>query len=158
MKIKDVLAKVDAIIHKELISELTAQGHKNTGELERSIKGQIDGERLQGVALAYIQYLNYGFDKSKASYSQVPFLINYFKSKGLNDKEAKQAAFATVSAWKREGMPTQGSYQYSKNGFRKDVIENLIKATEQQIKTELTNGVHKMYQEKLFSKGKKIKY
>ncbi len=137
MKIeKQILQKVDKYTKKSLGIELKQQGHYLTGGLESSIQGEINelpnGAVLEGSIADYGLIINTGATPSKIPYQEnsgaksskyINGLINYFKLRGLSEKEAKQAAFATAKVQKREGMPTANSYQYAKNNERKLFIE-----------------------------------
>lgn len=133
---QNILQKVDKQIKKSLSGELKAQGHYLTGGLERSIQGEIkdiaDGASLEGTMASYGFILEHGTTPAKIPYQEnsgaksskyISGLINYFKLRGLSEKEAKQAAFATAKVQKREGMPTANSYQHAKNNERKLFIE-----------------------------------
>ena len=88
---------------------------------------------MEGFAVYYAQFVNDGVPAESASYKQVPFLINYFKLKGLAEKEATAAAFATVKTWMKEGMPTQASKRFSKTGSRVNMIESAFTGAEHRI-------------------------
>src|SRR5690606_20580217 len=74
-------------------------------------------------ALHYFKFLNDGVPAASASWKQMPFLIKYFESKGLENEEAERAAAATIVVWKKEGMPTEASKRFSKTGNRKEFID-----------------------------------
>jgi hypothetical protein len=145
MTITQLLQSADTIIANELKSELRAQGHYNTGNLEKTLKGLVtkqgDTSSLIGTAPYYALVLHHGFGPEKASFKQVPFLINYFLSKGYNPKEAKSFAFATVKKWMVEGSPTKGSYAYSTTGARLKVIEIVNKAISPKVNSTMSDGL-----------------
>lgn len=143
-----------------LKSELAAQGHRNTGSLERSItysvKRTYEGLLATVSANEYAIYLEFGVPASRIPYTPgsgaksskyIAGLINYFKSKGLQPSEARSAAFATARAHKREGMPTRSSYRFSSNNRRTyftrttveqylpTLVDNLQKAGAQEVQT-----------------------
>jgi hypothetical protein len=66
--------------------------------------------------------------------------------RGLGDKEAMRAAFATAKVQKREGMPTSGSYAYSNNNERKIFIERTEMEISQQIDTLISEGMDDMFE------------
>lgn len=114
-----------------LKSELSAQGHRNTGSLERSFTQEVrrEGGLLVGTIKAndYAIYLEFGVPANRIPFSPgsgaksskyIAGLINYFTTKGLASNDARSAAFATAYAHKREGMPTRASFAYSSNGRR----------------------------------------
>lgn len=125
-----LIKEVEKIIEM-LKAELAAQGHRNTGRLERSISYNVtrNAEGLLATVSAneYAIYLEFGVPASRIPFSPgsgaksskyIAGLINYFKSKGLQPSEARSAAFATAHAHKREGMPTRKSYRFSSNNRR----------------------------------------
>lgn len=115
---------------KEKIKEqLTLQGHELTGALNESISYNVKGGKnpvLEGYAANHFQYVEYGFSKEKASYAQKDYLIDYFLKRGLEEKDAKRAAYFTIVKWKEEGMSTKASAKYSKNGKRNKVLQNVF--------------------------------
>lgn len=128
---KDELIK---IIILALSEELIAQGHNNTGSLIKSFEGKLSPDNL-GIdiwANSYAKQLDRGVRwEKKRKRPPVRPLIEYFKHKGVADPES--AAYATIATWKKQGMPTRGSYRYSKNGKRKDFIEEAYKKNKDKI-------------------------
>lgn len=131
MQLEQTLQSELARITDLLKSELSAQGHRNTGRLERSFTYEVkrEGDLLTGRISAneYAIYLEFGVPANRIPYSPgsgarsskyIAGLINYFTTKGLPANEARSAAFATARAHKREGMPTRASFAYSTNGRR----------------------------------------
>lgn len=118
--------------------ELKAQGHTNTGALDASFYKQIHdvGNLIvmeilangygvivdQGVTSARVPYGN----KSKKTSAYIEGLMDYFKSKGLDESLAKKAAFATAKVHKREGIPTRKSLGVSNNGRRTNFVDATI--------------------------------
>ncbi len=152
MTATELLNKVDNIIASEVIDELRAQGHYNTGKLEESIEGKVKTSKgshiLEGTAAYYALILHHGFGPEKASWKQFPFLIEYFKSKGHAEKDAKGIAAATIRTWMREGMPSSGSYAYSSNGRRLEVIAYVKKAINGKVNFEVKKGLDKIINQK----------
>mgnify|MGYP006348231797 CR=1 FL=1 len=130
-------------IIKEAQSELRQQGHRVTGETEKSFKADVKvlgAYHFEGVILVKTSaiILNYGVSASKVPYSggrgrggtskYIQALLNWaaLVKPDLNDKERKSFVFAVAKKAKQEGHPTKGSYKYSSNGRRKDWIEYSI--------------------------------
>jgi len=116
-------------------SELKAQGHRLTGNLERSLQYEVEKKLNTITGKIYIaEYgviLDKGVKPSRIPYSKgsgaktseyIAGLTRFFELRGLDFKEAKGAAFATAYKQKiaREGMPTRNSYTFSSNGRRLD--------------------------------------
>lgn len=140
-----LLLKADADIRKNLIAEWVAQGHHLTGSWEKSLHGSVvntgGAAILFGTMNNYGAILELGVSKDRIPYGgntgsgakggtskYIQGLISYFKLRGLDEKEAKRAAFATAATHKKEGMPTAGSKVYSKTGQRTKFIQIVDKA------------------------------
>lgn len=121
--LKDILQGGSRYINQLIRKEHTAQGHYLTGQSENSLDADIHGNEMDGLMVYYARFVNEGVPAASASYKQVPFLIKYFLQRGLGAKEAKAAAFATVTVWKKEGMSTQASKRFSQTGARQNFVE-----------------------------------
>jgi len=125
------LERAMAILQGDIRKELIAQGHYNTGRLHDSIQYRIDDNGSDTVT-AVIECEEYGLAlEFGVKPDRIPFgrggggaskyiqgLITFFKSKGLEEREAVGAAFATAHVHAREGMPTFASSRFSKSGDR----------------------------------------
>lgn len=147
-QIEKLLLRADKIIRRGLSRELRDQGHRLEGALEQSFAGEIVNSggqiSLVGTGNAYGQYLNFGVVPSRVPFrfgsgagqsEYINGLISFFKKRGLDDTNAKAAAFATARKQSEEGMPTQGSYRHSSNGERLGFID----AAAETINDELTD-------------------
>jgi hypothetical protein len=142
--IADIYQGAEAFINELLRKEMVAQGHHLTGAMEESLKAKIGkkgkAQLMEGFSVYYTQFVDEGFPAASASFKQVPFLIEYFKKRGLAEKEATAAAFATVKVWMRDGMPTQASKRFSSTGSRTNMIESAFVGSENKIDEYMTNG------------------
>ena len=142
--IKDIYAGAERLITELLRKESTAQGHYLKGKLEDSITGKVGreagGDTLTGFAVAYAQYVEHGVPAESASFKQAPFLIEYFKRRGLEEKEATAAAFATIKVWMKQGMSTQASKRFSQTGSRQHFIENAFEGNSARIDEYMSNA------------------
>jgi hypothetical protein len=123
-----------------LQKEYQGQGHKLSGSLIRDIKVRVkrNATGWSGEVLVnfYAQYLEQKIPPSRIPFSPgqgrggvseyIQGLIDYFERRGLPTREATGAAFATATVQSREGMPTRGSYRFSKNGRRTGAIKHVI--------------------------------
>lgn len=149
----DILKKAAAILDDNIRKEFRAQGHHLTGAWENSVKSSVvvtpDGAMVEGFANTYGSIVNAGTTPARIPFGgtgtgnggtskYIQGLINYFKLRGLSDKEAVRAAFATAHVQKREGMSTIGSRQYSGTGERQRYLE----ATERAIGSEVDQVVY----------------
>lgn len=143
--IADIYEAAERLINEIIKKEMAAQGHHLIGSMEESLVSQIGkkgkADTMEGFAVHYTKFVNEGFPASSANYGQVPFLIDYFKKRGLAEKEATAAAFATVRVWMKEGMPTQASKRYSSTGSRTNMIENAFAGNESKIDDFITSGI-----------------
>lgn len=137
MSIKTVMQRAANKIKPAIRKELRVQGHYLTGSLERSLVDKVtigvDGTRIEGTALHYARFLNDGFGPDKANWGQLPFLIKYFKRRGLSQKEAERAAGGTIMTWMKEGMPTDNSKVYSRTNNRLKFMKIVDKAISRDI-------------------------
>lgn len=146
--------KASQILVLEFRAELRRQGHENTGKLRDSIHYEIN-DIVLGVMSEFFM-LDYGVAMDTGiPASRIPFtrgsgsgsskyidgLIKYFLSKGKGIKTAKRAAFATAMDHKRYGMPTKGSYRFSKNGKRTGFIQIAYDNVKDQIEKIMTEDL-----------------
>lgn len=123
--------------------ELINQGHKNTGSLISSMSSTIlnkgDAKDLLIFMNEYGLVVNDGVKANKVPYSRgskrggkskyIQGLVDFVKQKGLasGDKEATSIAFAIASVHKKEGISTNKSKRFSKNGKRKGWIDDTLR-------------------------------
>jgi hypothetical protein len=122
-------------------NELEAQGHVAKGELINSLRYEVKntgaGYEINIYGLDYAKYVEMGFG---AGHWVNPYaLAEWVETKGIasGEREIKNAAFAIRNKIFKEGMPTRGSYQFSKNGRRKEFIQAVIKAESDYIAKEI---------------------
>jgi hypothetical protein len=140
LNIKQSLEKVMRVLQHRLQKKLEAQGHYNTGRLSKSLEyevvfengafvGRMGGEDY-GLALEFgirPEKIPYSPGRGRGGRSQyIQGLVKFWQGKGLNDREALSAAFATANVHKREGVPTRASYQFSRTGTRTGFITEVL--------------------------------
>lgn len=147
MSIQGVMKKAANKIKPAIRRELRRQGHYLSGTLESSISDEVvssnNSTQIKGTALYYARFVRDGFPASSASWKQFPFLISYFRQRGLPENEAKSAAAATIRKWMKEGMPTESSKRFSKTGQRKYFIDAVEKAISNDINQIILDGIRK---------------
>jgi hypothetical protein len=130
--IEQTLSQIMQDIAASAKRTLEAQGHRNTGALEVSMRTAVQRTATSVVGeLQMYDYsfpLNYGVRPERIPYTPgqaraktskyIQGLKNYFKTKGLADNSALRAAFATARKHKLEGMPTTASRRFSQTGRR----------------------------------------
>lgn len=149
------LAKLAVRLTRE---EIDIQGHNSSGRLIASIDEMVHslftGYGIDICGEDYGLILNEGVAPNKIPYTRgsgnrtskyISGLIDYFKQKGLSEKEARGAAFGTAQKHKKEGLPTRASSRFSRNGKRKGFIEDAIKKLDVQgvklLERETTKGL-----------------
>lgn len=114
-----------------LRNEWHAQGHTLTGQVSRTMTTEVitEGDNVRGVIMAedYAVYIDAGVRADRIRYP-IRVMIEYFKKRGLPQKEAVSAAWATKRTHEKEGLPTRGSYAFSKNGHRLGFIKRGIES------------------------------
>ena len=145
--IKTELEKIMKQLQKELRKELRQQGHYLTGNLEQSITYEVKTTTsgYTGVMYAadYSIAINLGVRPEKIPYGgrtgrggkslYIEGLISFFRRRGLPEKAAQGAAFATATIHKREGMPSRSSFRFSKNGRRTGFVTQVIGGKTEQL-------------------------
>jgi len=126
--IQTIYQGAERFLNEILAQEALAQGHHLSGTLAESLSSKTvktgKEDVMQGFAVYYAQYVDQGIPPKSATFKQVPFLIDYFISRGYSKAEATSFAFATVKTWMKEGMSTQASKRFSQTGARQNFIES----------------------------------
>lgn len=149
--------QIAEMVQTEFIKQLNLQGHKLTGSLANSIDYKI---KLTGVDITItFEIEQYGLILDKGTpASRIPFGGNTGKKtskyiEGLkryarlrffaSEKEATKIAFAIANKQKYggNGMPTFGSFKFSKTGKRTGFIDATLKASALEIEKILTKKI-----------------
>ena len=150
----ELLAKqIGQIIVQALRRQYSLQGHRLTGKLNSSIEAVVSltvtGARISVLMEEYGIILNNKVPASRIPYnpgvrtgagrSQYIEGLKRFASLrfGLSGREALSAAFAIARKQANEGMPTKGSFRFSRTGKRTGSINEALQDTEKEIE-ELT--------------------
>ena len=146
----DALAKqIGAILVEALRRQYTLQGHRLTGKLNSSIQdivkitatganiaiimeeyGIIQNNGVPASRIPYNPRKQTGAKTSKYIEGLRKFAVLRF---GLSGKEALSAAFAIAKKQATQGMPTKGSFRFSKTGRRTGAIEAALLDTDAEI-------------------------
>ena len=132
-----VVAQGAQLLNDRLIAEWQKQGHHLTGAWEESVKftiiGLLNGTQATGTMNDYGGIIDAGVNPDRIPYGgastgaktskYITGLVTFWQLRGLSEKEAIRAAFATAKKQKIDGMPTSGSYRFSENGQRTQFIE-----------------------------------
>lgn len=145
------LDKATTILVKALQNELVRQGHVLTSKLLREMRREVRREGVNLISEVYMQdyakHVDKGVKARNIPYSgrtgaggtskYIQGLIRFWQLRGLDNKQAKSAAFATAAKHKKEGMPTKASSRFSKSGKRTGFIEQSIIKSKQDFKKQL---------------------
>lgn len=146
--IKAIAAQARDIAVKELKESLVASGGVNTGKGLNSIEGVLKDFgyviEVQVFAREYLKYFDRGTPANKIPFNPgsgrktskyIDGLTEYWKSKGLNEKEAKSAAFALAHKHKKYGNPLR----FKGNGSK--FLTSRIKTIKEQVEDLLIGSM-----------------
>lgn len=156
--LREILEEMMQTVQAAIRQEAKAQGHHLSGNLDESIEFEIIGDENSGNLLGrmyaadYSGYLEFGVSADRIPYTPggrgkggtskyIQALISFFEQRGLSDREATGAAFATATVHAREGMPTSGSKQHSTTGERLGFIKTAVGKSND----ELANIIEEKY-------------
>ncbi|MGN6438174.1 MAG: hypothetical protein ACTHMM_16660 [Agriterribacter sp.] len=125
---------INEIIIDDIKEALRLQGHHLTGALERSLTPdttkEANGYSISAEALAYIKDLEEGVrpEHIAVDAAAIREMTRYVELRmGYTGKYAIKVAIAILNKQRKEGMPTQNSYQYSQTGERLDAVYDTFK-------------------------------
>jgi len=141
MALFEIGDKIGKSLVEEIRNQILLQGHRLTGALSKSVEYQLrslpDGLLIQFLLFDYGLPVNNGVIPSRIPYGRftgkkvskyIEGLKRFAKIKfRVTEKQALGIAFAIARKHVKEGMPTLGSYKFSKTGKRTDFIEEAIK-------------------------------
>jgi hypothetical protein len=138
MSLQSAYKQIGETINKEIVKQMDMQGHRMTGAFEESLEVIHDFSSVSGIGNTYGIYLNIGVKAEQIKYpyarARIAGLTRFVEHRmGLSGKDATGVAYAIATVHAREGMPTRGSYQYSNNGKRTDMIDDAIEVVEPEI-------------------------
>jgi len=149
VKMDEVMERVRALAEEEI----RAQGHVATGRGVNSLEGVVidgRGERIVGGLFVeeYMIIQDEGVTAARIPYSPgsgrrfsrfIQGLIRWSEvvKPGMADEERLGFAIAVAKTMKKEGMPTRGSYSFSRNGRRTGWIESGVEDQREKIENEL---------------------
>ena len=157
-----LLQHAGKILDANLMKEWTRQGHHLTGAAEQSVHGLViaigNSVILSGTAAGYVSIVDAGVRPDRIPYGgqsasggtskYITGLVNYWKLRGLGEKEAIRAAFATAKKQKEEGMSTKASAKYSQTGQRQRFLEVVDKVIHEGIDELIRDGLDEIVDRK----------
>ena len=155
---------------KMLVDELEGQGHRATGKLINSVVHTVNKQLNEAEIL--IKHVKYGvFQDRGVTPNKIPYnpnrssgqktsqfiqalaeWVRFKRIAGGLEKDIMSATFAIANKMKKEGMPTSGSFRFSKNGRRKGWIQQVIKTYGVQIELRTELAFSELYSNALDSK------
>lgn len=134
--IRPILENVMQLMQGRFRDSLKAQGHVNRGTLSDSIEYTIEVSGDIGIGkmtlLKYGIYVNVGVVAEKVNYP-IDIMIDWWQTKGLGERDATSAAWATRAVHKREGIPTRASARFSETGDRLGFVEAAVEQSLEEI-------------------------
>lgn len=134
--IRPILENVMQLMQTRFRDSLKAQGHVNRGTLSESIQYTVEVSADIGIGkmeLAdYGIYVNVGVSASRVNYP-IQVMIDWWQDRGLSEREATSAAWATRAVHKREGIPTRASARFSETGDRLGFVEAAVEQSLEEI-------------------------
>jgi len=138
-----ILIQLADYLRQKIIDNYIAQGHRMTGVFAETLKVVLKTELydkiIEGMGEQYAIFLDKGVSRGRVPFNPgsgagkskyIEGLREFAEIKmGLSGKEALGAAFAIAHTQKKEGMPTIGSYKYSKTGMRTRFITDALTDT-----------------------------
>ena len=146
--IRPILENVMQLMQGRFRDSLKAQGHVNRGNLSESIQYKIEVSGDIGIGkmeLAdYGIYVNVGVRAEKVAFGNgggkggktslyIEALIDWWQDRGLSERDAKSASFATARVHAREGIPTRASARFSETGDRLGFVEAAVEQSLEEI-------------------------
>lgn len=157
----NILQSAAALLNRAFKKAFQEQGHTLTGGWERSVLGTVKANELKGEANFYGGILNAGTTPGRIPFGgkgskktgraskYIQGLISYWKLRGLSDKEAIRAAFATAHKQKVEGMPTAASNRFSATGKRTAFVASVEQSVGKEVDNLVLNGLDRVLNETL---------
>lgn len=130
--LKPVVEAVMQLMQERLRKSLEAQGHTNRGRLAKSIEYDVKAADGTVTGTMYFEdygvYVNVGVKAANVRYP-IQVMIDWWQDRGLSEREATRAAWATRAVHKREGIPTRASSRFSETGQRTGFVEQAVEAS-----------------------------
>ena len=130
-ELRPVVDLTMTIVQRRLRETLAAQGHVNTGKLSQSIDYQIVNDEKTIIGRMFFAdygiFVNVGVRADRVRYP-IRVMVEWFQQRGLSEREATRAAWATRAVHQREGIPTRASARFSETGERTRFVETTIES------------------------------
>jgi hypothetical protein len=156
---KQLLDNIGEKLKEWLIDEWGQQGHKMPqSKFESEIEHQVESNKVTILGVHYAEYVDRGISAStvrnkmfspgsgKKSSNYIKGLTDYvLKRMGIGGAQGLSIAFAIAHTHRKEGMPSTGSYEFTKTGERTGFIDAMLmkrdKDIDKMIDEELTDHI-----------------
>ena len=144
-----------------LKEEALEQGHRDTGKLINSMEYEIiEKGNIIEVMFTYAFYgrfVNDGVPASKVRYA-IGIIIDWAKRKGIiKSKKDYGIAYAIRHTHQQVGIPSKGSFKFSRNGRRTGFQDHVIKQIPSMVKPLIEEELIKPLQMFFFDMLKSVK-
>lgn len=146
--VEQAIKSISEYLEAELKEELRQQGHVATGNLLKSI--EVSGVLFGDGAVISVYYEDYGNPvDTGVSAQRIPFggsrggtskyiqglmqWVSVIKGYPVGSRQNKAMTFAVAHTHKKEGMPSRGSFRFSKNGRRTGWAERTVERSRARI-------------------------
>jgi len=111
------------LLVKASVREIREQGHVASGRGVRSLETRV--RRHGGLVIGEVlvnDYMMFVDSGTRPHFPPVRAILKWVKTirPGLSEASAKSMAWAVATNMAKEGTPSRGSFQYSKNGRRRE--------------------------------------
>jgi hypothetical protein len=128
-KLIPTVRKVMELFRDYIKKEGEDQAHRDTGKMLDTLEivvneesGQVTGKLL---AEGYSVFVQAGVRADRVNYP-IKIMVDWWRRKGLNEKDATRAAFATRANHKKYGIPSKAANAFSKTGKRVGFVSDGI--------------------------------
>jgi|GEM_PF-1613614 len=152
IQLRQELGQMGEFIRSITAEEFSQQGHSLTGKSLKSIKYKVSKQSktwtIEISHAGHMSYLNTGVPADRVAYTRnsgagksafIAALIKWVKLRGIAKgfTKSKSIAFAIANTMKKEGIPTKGSFEFTKNGRRTGWLDQPINKQETKIEEKL---------------------
>lgn len=151
------MQEIGNYIIKKIRERSQLQGHTLTGAFEAGLRAEVEEQPfkiiLRGIDETGVgKYIDVFTPADRIPFSPgsgappskfIQGLKRYAELRfGISGKEALGRAFAIAHTMKKEGRPTRGSYQFSRNNKRTEVITGVLEDEKENIRRMINDKVH----------------
>lgn len=156
------LQSIGKMLAKWIKKEWRDQGHRASGKMIKSVNSFVadllEETEIRITHIFYGRYQEKGIKPSAIPYSKgsgkntykfIDSLIEWIKLRKIAGplfKDIKSTAFAIATNMKKQGMPTSGSFQFSKNGRRTGAISHVARVYKNEITEHINESLLTLFE------------